>query len=93
MQADDTSKSEETASAPPGTTISNKDGKLGFSNLHIEETRENEIYNVHYGFAQAIDMKKKITIDTGSSTLVMCNPSYCDKINKSDKVLDLATNG
>ena len=37
--------------------------------------------------------KIKIIIDTGSSTLVMWDPAYCDKIEKSDKVLDLATNG
>ena len=23
----------------------------------------------------------------------MCNPAYCDKINKSDKVIDIAKNG
>ena len=38
-------------------------------------------------------MKKQITIDVVSSILVMCNPSYCDKTEKSDEVLDLATNG
>ena len=38
-------------------------------------------------------MKNQIIIDTVSSTLVMCDPSYCDKIENSDKVLDLATNG
>ena len=38
-------------------------------------------------------MKNQIIIDTVSSTLVMCDPLYCDKIEKSDRVLDLATNG
>ena len=62
-------------------------------NLHTEMTQENEISNIHYGFAQAIYMKKHIIIDTRSSTLEMCNPAYCDKINKSDKVIDIAKNG
>ena len=34
-------------------------------------------------------MKKQIIIYTGSSTSVMCDPAYCDKIEKSDKVIDL----
>ena len=93
MQADNTSKSEETTIAPSGETSGDKDRSVGWSNLQIETTRENEIYNVHYGFAQAIDMKKKITIDTRSSALVMCDQSYCDKIDKSDKVIDIETNG
>ena len=38
-------------------------------------------------------MKKRIIINTGSSTLVMCDPAQCDKIEKSEKVLDLAING
>ena len=38
-------------------------------------------------------MKNQIIIETGSSILVMCDPSYCDKIERSDKVIDLATNG
>ena len=60
----------------------------------IDKTaRENEFSNVHYGFAQAVDMKNQIMIDTGSSTLVMYDPAHCDKIGGSDKVLDLATNG
>ena len=53
----------------------------------------NQISNVHYGFLQAINMKKRIIIKTGSSTLVMCDPEQCDKIEKSEKVVDLDING
>ena len=56
-------------------------------------TRENEISNVCYGFAQDIDMKNQIISDTVYSTLVMCDPAYCHKIERSDKFLDFATNG
>ena len=38
-------------------------------------------------------MKKRIIFDMGSSTLVMCNLAHCEKIENSDKVLDLVTNG
>ena len=62
-------------------------------NLRIETTQENGISNVHYGFAQAINMKNQITIDMGFSTSVMYDTSYCDRIEKSEKVIDLATNG
>ena len=37
-------------------------------------------------------MQKQITIDTVSSISLMCNPAYCDKIEKSENFLDLATN-
>ena len=65
---------------------------VGWENLQIKTTQEDELSNIHYGFTQAIDMKNKITIDTGSSASIMCDPAYCDKIEKSEKVLDLATN-
>ena len=38
-------------------------------------------------------MKKQIIIDMVLSTLVMCDPDNCEKIEKYDKVLDLVTNG
>ena len=38
-------------------------------------------------------MKKQIIIDTVSSTYAMCDPAYCDKIEKSEKEINLATNG
>ena len=72
---------------------SNKDRSIRWANLQIETMRENEISNVHYRFAQDINMKNQIIIDTGSPILVIFNPLYCDKLEKSDKVLDLATNG
>ena len=56
-------------------------------------TQEKEISNVRYGFSQAINMKNQIIIDTGSPILVIFNPLYCDKLEKSDKVLDLVTDG
>ena len=37
-------------------------------------------------------MKNYIIFNMGSSTSVMCDPLYCDKIEKLDKVFDLATN-
>ena len=84
MQADDTNKSEETTSALSSKTSSDKDRSVGLSNLHIEATRENEISNVHYGFAQAIDVENQITVDTVSSISVINDPPYCDKTEKSD---------
>ena len=75
LQADVTSKSYETASAPSSTTSRNKDRSIGWANLQIKTMRENEISNVHYGFAQDINMKKQIIIDIGSSTLVIFYPS------------------
>ena len=38
-------------------------------------------------------MKKQIIINTGLSTSAMCDPAYRDKIDKSEKVLNIATNG
>ena len=93
MQFDSASKIDEASSNLLGTTSSDKNRIIGWENLHIGTTRENEISNVHYGFAQTIDMKKQIIIDTVSSTLVICDPAYCDKIDKSDKVFYLAING
>ena len=72
---------------------SDKNRSIGWENLQIKMTQENEITNVHYVFMQAINMKKQIIINMGSSTSLMCDPFYCDKIDKSDKVLDLARDG
>ena len=72
---------------------SNKYRSIGWENLQIETMRENENSNVHYGFAQDINMKNQIIIDTVFLILVIFDPSYCDKLEKSDKVLDLVTDG
>ena len=54
VQADATSNSYETASAPYCKTIIDS---IGWANLQIGMMRENKITNVCYVFAQAVNMK------------------------------------
>ena len=48
---------------------------------------------VHCSFAQAINMRELVLLDSDSTDTIFCNPKYVMNIQDSDEPLSLSTNG
>jgi hypothetical protein len=48
---------------------------------------------LHCSFAQTVDMKELIMLDSDSTDTVFCNPKYVTNIRESSYPLSISTNG
>jgi hypothetical protein len=65
-----------------GSTVSSKKEEpvIGWAGLHCS-------------FAQVVNMKELILLDSNSTDTVFCNPKYVSNIQDSDDSLSISTNG
>jgi hypothetical protein len=72
------------AASPSGSTVSSKskigEPAIGWAGLHCS-------------FAQTVDMKEMILLDSDSTDTVFCNPKYVSNIRDSEDPLSISTNG
>jgi hypothetical protein len=72
------------AASSSGSTVSSKskigEPAIGWAGLHCS-------------FAQTVDMKELILLDSNSTDTVFCNPKYVSNIPDSEDPLSLSTNG